>query len=47
MALGIGVVSLVDALAVLGVFACVGLDRYPDSLAHAQTIAFATLCLRS
>lgn len=34
---------IVDALAVLAVFA-LALQRYPDQLAVAQTIAFATLC---
>ena len=43
MAIGIGVVGIVDALAVLAVFA-LALQRYPDQLAVAQTIAFATLC---
>ena len=44
MAIGILVVSIVDTLAVIGAFFFVGLTRYPDSLAHAQTIAFVTLC---
>ena len=44
MAIGIGVVSVVDALAILGVF-YLALQRYPDHLAAAQTIAFATLCV--
>ena len=43
MAIGIGVVGLVDALAVLAVF-YLALQRYPGQLAVAQTIAFATLC---
>ena len=43
MAIGIGVVGIVDALAVLAVFN-LALQRYPDQLAVAQTIAFATLC---
>jgi Ca2+-transporting ATPase len=43
MAIGIGVVGIVDALAVLAVFT-LALQRYPDQLAVAQTIAFATLC---
>jgi Ca2+-transporting ATPase len=43
MAIGIGVVGLVDALAVLGVF-YLALQRYPGQLAAAQTIAFVTLC---
>ncbi|NTV53965.1 MAG: cation-translocating P-type ATPase [Syntrophaceae bacterium] len=44
MALGIIIVSIVDAFAILGAFYFVGLDRYPDSLSHAQTVAFVTLC---
>ncbi|MBN1613838.1 MAG: cation transporting ATPase C-terminal domain-containing protein, partial [Deltaproteobacteria bacterium] len=44
MAIGLAVVSIVDAIAIIGCFYFVGLDRYPDSLAHAQTIAFVTLC---
>jgi Ca2+-transporting ATPase len=44
MAIGLAVVSVVDAIAVISAFYFVGLDRYPDSLAHAQTIAFVTLC---
>lgn len=43
MAIGIGVIGLVDALAVLGVFV-LALQRYPGQLAAAQTIAFVTLC---
>ena len=43
MALGIAVVAVVDALAILAVFA-LALQRYPGDLAHAQTIAFVTLC---
>ncbi len=43
MAIGITVVGVVDALAVLGVFV-LALARYPGQLAHAQTIAFVTLC---
>jgi Ca2+-transporting ATPase len=43
MAVGIGVVGLVDAMAILGVF-FLALDRYPGNLAAAQTIAFVTLC---
>jgi Ca2+-transporting ATPase len=43
MAIGIGVIGLVDALAILTVFA-LALDRYPGHLAAAQTIAFVTLC---
>lgn len=43
MAIGIGVIGLVDALAVLAIF-FLALQRYPDQLATAQTIAFVTLC---
>jgi Ca2+-transporting ATPase len=43
MAIGIGVIGVVDALAVLGVF-FLALQRYPGQLAAAQTIAFVTLC---
>ena len=44
MAIGIGVVALVDAIAILFVF-YLGLQRYPDHLAAAQTVAFVTLCV--
>jgi Ca2+-transporting ATPase len=44
MALGIGVVALVDTLAILSVF-WLGLQRYPGHLEAAQTIAFVTLCV--
>ncbi|MGP1677297.1 MAG: HAD-IC family P-type ATPase [Burkholderiales bacterium] len=43
MAIGIGVVGAVDALAILAVF-YLALQRYPDQLVAAQTIAFVTLC---
>jgi Ca2+-transporting ATPase len=43
MALGIGVVGVVDALAIVGVF-YLAMQRYPDQLFAAQTIAFVTLC---
>ena len=43
MAIGIGVIALVDALAILFVF-YLGLQRYPGHLEAAQTIAFVTLC---
>jgi len=43
MAIGIGVVSVVDALAILTVF-WLALQRYPGHLEAAQTIAFVTLC---
>jgi Ca2+-transporting ATPase len=44
MAIGIGVIALVDAIAILWVFQ-LGLQRYPTSLEAAQTIAFVTLCV--
>lgn len=43
MAIGIGVIGLVDALAVLGIF-MLALARYPGELIVAQTMAFITLC---
>jgi Ca2+-transporting ATPase len=43
MAIGIGVVGLVDAVAILTVF-FLALQRYPGHLEAAQTIAFVTLC---
>jgi P-type Ca2+ transporter type 2C len=43
MAVGIGVVGFVDALAILAVF-WLAMQRYPDHLVAAQTIAFVTLC---
>jgi len=43
MAIGIGVVGVVDAIAILTVF-YLALQRYPDQLVAAQTIAFVTLC---
>ena len=43
MAIGIGVVAVVDAIAILGAF-YLGLQRYPGHLEAAQTIAFVTLC---
>ncbi|HWI80841.1 HAD-IC family P-type ATPase [Ramlibacter sp.] len=43
MAIGIGVVALVDAMAVLGAF-FIALQRYPGQVEAAQTIAFVTLC---
>ena len=43
MAIGIGVIGVVDALAILTVF-YLALQRYPDQLVAAQTIAFVTLC---
>ena len=44
MAIGIGVIALVDALAILTVF-WLALQRYPASLEAAQTVAFVTLCV--
>jgi Ca2+-transporting ATPase len=44
MAIGIGVVSLVDAVAILSVF-YFGMHRYPGHIEAAQTIAFVTLCV--
>ena len=43
MALGIGVVGVVDAVAILTVF-WLALQRYPGHLEVAQSIAFLTLC---
>ena len=43
MAIGIGVVGAVDALAILAVF-FFAMGRYPGHLEAAQTIAFVTLC---
>jgi len=43
MAIGIGIVGTVDALAILAVF-FLAMQRYPEQLAAAQTIAFVTLC---
>ena len=43
MAIGIGVVGLVDMVAILAVF-WFAMQRYPDNLAAAQTMAFVTLC---
>jgi P-type Ca2+ transporter type 2C len=44
MALGIGVVGIVDMLAILTVF-YIGMQRHPDHLEAAQTMAFVALCL--
>jgi Ca2+-transporting ATPase len=44
MAIGIGVIALVDALAILTVF-WFALGRYPGHLEAAQTMAFVTLCV--
>ncbi|GHU03981.1 ATPase [Betaproteobacteria bacterium] len=43
MATGIAVVGIVDALAILGLF-YLALQRYPEQVMMAQTIAFVTLC---
>ena len=43
MAIGISVVAIVDAIAILSVF-WLGLQRYPGHLEAAQTLAFVTLC---
>ena len=43
MAVGITVVGVVDAAAIIGVF-YLALQRYPDQLIAAQTIAFVSLC---
>ena len=43
MAIGIAVVAVVDAVAILTAFS-LGLQRYPGQLEAAQTIAFVTLC---
>ncbi|HLC07990.1 MAG TPA: cation-transporting P-type ATPase, partial [Methyloceanibacter sp.] len=43
MAIGIGVVGVVDAIAILLAF-YLGLQRYPGHLEAAQTIAFVALC---
>jgi Ca2+-transporting ATPase len=43
MAIGIGVIAVVDAVAILLAFH-LGLQRYPGNLEAAQTIAFVTLC---
>ena len=44
MAIGIGVVGVVDAIAILRVF-YLGMQRYPGHLEAAQTMAFVTLCI--
>jgi Ca2+-transporting ATPase len=43
MAIGISVVAVADAIAILSVF-YLGLQRYPGHLEAAQTLAFVTLC---
>ncbi len=43
MATGIAVVGVVDTVAIIGVF-YLALQRYPDQLIAAQTIAFVSLC---
>ncbi len=44
MAIGIGVIAVVDAIAILTAF-YLALQRYPGQLEVAQTIAFVTLCV--
>jgi Ca2+-transporting ATPase len=44
MGAGLIAIPIVDTIAILSVFA-IGLGRYPDSISHAQTMAFLTLCL--
>jgi len=44
MAIGISVIAVVDAIAILTVF-YLALQRYPGQLEAAQTIAFVTLCV--
>ena len=43
MAIGIAVIAIVDAVAILTAFA-LGLQRYPGHLEAAQTMAFVSLC---
>jgi len=43
MAIGIGVIGVVDAIAILAVFA-LGMQRYPGHIEAAQTMAFVALC---
>ncbi len=43
MAIGIGVVAIVDAIAILSVF-YLAMQRFPADLDHSRTIAFVTLC---
>ena len=43
MLIGIAAVGVVDMIAILGVF-MLGMQRYPEHLAAAQTMAFVTLC---
>ena len=43
MAIGIAIIAIVDAIAILTAFS-LGLQRYPGHLEAAQTIAFVTLC---
>jgi P-type Ca2+ transporter type 2C len=44
MAVGLLIIPIVDTAAMLSVFS-IGLARYPDSLATAQTMVFVALCL--
>ena len=43
MAIGIGVVAIVDAIAILSVF-WLAMQKFPGDLDHSRTIAFVTLC---
>lgn len=43
MATGLTVLPVIDMIAILSVF-YIGLSRYPESIAAAQTMAFITLC---
>lgn len=43
MAIGLIIVPIVDAIAILSVFS-IALSRYPESIAAARTMAFVTLC---
>jgi Ca2+-transporting ATPase len=43
MAIGIGVVAVVDAIAILSVF-YLAMQYFPKELDHSRTIAFVTLC---
>jgi len=42
MTVGITIIPIIDAIAILSLFS-IGLSRYPDSIATAQTMVFATL----
>jgi Ca2+-transporting ATPase len=43
MAIGISVVAVVDAIAILTIF-YLAMNRFPGDLDHTRTIAFVTLC---